>query len=192
MLEVEFTSVYAAKGLLLRHANVGRTSTLNSDLSNVTVSVSVKDVNGNWNDINVDREDQDTRRMILAFTGGEVEIHGLRLTFGGLDANEEHGIYEVLAKDGRVVESARLRSRRSLLEKSVGDDVGWVQLSSKPALFVHGLHEQVRVTAARMLVLGESHISVKDLCAGSRGCGTERGSPWCFEDTRGVFQSRAW
>ena len=101
--------------------------------------------------------------MILAFTGGEVEIHGLRLTFGGLDADEEHGIYEVLAKDGSVKEAARLRSRRSLLEKSVGDDVGWVQLSSKPSLFVHGLHEQVRVTAGRMLVLGESHISVDDL-----------------------------
>ena len=101
--------------------------------------------------------------MILDFGTQEVEIHGLRLTFAGLDADEEHGIYEVLAKDGRVAEEARLRSRRSLLEKSVDDDVGWVQLSSKPALFVHGLHEQFQVTAGRTLVLRESHISVKDL-----------------------------
>ena len=49
VLEVDFTSVYAASGLLLRHADVGRTSTLNSDLGNVTVSVAVKDVDGNWN-----------------------------------------------------------------------------------------------------------------------------------------------
>ena len=31
------------------------------------------------------------------------------------------------------------------------------------ALFVHGLHEQFQVTAGRILVLGESHISVDDL-----------------------------
>ena len=159
VLEVDFTSVYAASGLLLRHADVGRTSTLNSDLSSVTVSVEVKNASGDWVSVAVTRTEHDTRRMILAFTGGEVEIHGLRLTFGGLDADEEHGIYEVLAKDGSVKEAARLRSRRSLLEKSVGDDVGWVQLSSKPALFFG----EVRVTAGRMLVLGESHISVDDL-----------------------------
>ena len=174
VLEVDFTSVYAASGLLLRHADAGRTSTLNSDLSNVTVSVAVKGSDGSWSDVattktaswidvRTSKMVHDTRRMLLDFDAGEVEIHGLRLTFGGLDVNEEHGIYEVLAKDGSVKEAARLRSRRSLLEKSVGDDVGWVQLSSKPALFVHGLHEQVQVTAGRVLVLGESHISVDDL-----------------------------
>ena len=51
VLEVEFTSVYAASGLLLRHADVGRTSTLNSDLSNVTVSVAVKGSDGSWSDV---------------------------------------------------------------------------------------------------------------------------------------------
>ena len=45
--------------------------------------------------------------MLLDFDAGEVEIHGLRLTFAGLDADEEHGIYEVLPKDGRVVEAAQ-------------------------------------------------------------------------------------
>ena len=49
VLEVDFTSVYAASGLLLRHADVGRTSTLNSDLSSVTVSVAVKDASGDGN-----------------------------------------------------------------------------------------------------------------------------------------------
>ena len=163
VLEVDFTSVYAAKGLLLRHADVGRTSTLNNDLSSVTVSIEVKDVDGNWNPVNVGRTDHDTRRMLWDFGAQEMEIHGLRLTFGGLDVNEEHGIYEVLAKDGSVKEAARLRSRRSLLEKSVGDDVSWIQLSSKPVLFVGGPHEQFQVAAGRTLVLGESHISVKDL-----------------------------
>ena len=154
-LEVDFTSVYAASGLLLRHADVGRTSTLNNDLSNVTVSVSVKDVDGNWNDVNVDRTDHDTRRMLLDFDAGEVEIRGLRLTFAGLDANEEHGIYEVLAKDGRVVEAARLRSRRGLLEKSLDDGMSWMQFSPNP--------EQFQATAGRVLVLVESHISAQDL-----------------------------
>ena len=165
VLEVEFTSVYAAKGLLLRHADVGRTSTLNSDLSNVTVSVAVKEADGTWRDAGATRtrRDHDARRMLLNFAAREKEIHGLRLTFAGLDVNEEHGIYEVLAKGGSVVEATRLRSRRSLLEGSLGDDVGWVQLSSKPALFVHGLHEQFQVTSGRILVLGESHISVDDL-----------------------------
>ena len=149
VLEVDFTSVYAASGLLLRHADVGRTSTLNSDLSNVTVSVEVKNASGDWVSVAVTRTEHDTRRMILAFTGGEVEIHGLRLTFGGLDVNEEHGIYEVLAKDGSVKEAARLRSRRSLLEGSLGDGVSWTQLSPNPVLSVGGLHEQVRVTAGR-------------------------------------------
>ena len=131
VLEVDFTSAYAASGLLLRHADFGRTSTLNSDLSNVTVSVWVKGSDGSWSDVAVTKTDHDTRRMLLDFDAGEVEIRGLRLIFGGLNANEEHGIYEVLAKDGRVEEAGRLRSRRSLLEKSMGDDVGWVQLSSK-------------------------------------------------------------
>ena len=158
VLEVDFTSVYAASGLLLRHADAGRTSTLNSDLSNVTVSVAVKDVHGNWNPVNlvnVAGRDHDTRRMILDFGTQEVEIHGLRLTFAGLDADEEHGIYEVLAKDGRVVEAARLRSRRSLLEGSLGDGVSWTQLSPNP--------EQFQATAGRVLDLDESHISVEDL-----------------------------
>ena len=164
VLEVDFTSAYAASGLLLRHADVGRTSTLNSDLGNVTVSVAVKGSDGSWSDVAVTRTDpdHDMRRMLLDFGAREMEIRGLRLTFTGLDADEEHGIYEVLAKDGSVVEAARLRSRRSLLEGSLGDDVGWVQLSSKPALFVHGLHEQVQVTAGRVLVLREGHILVYD------------------------------
>ena len=106
------------------------------------------------------RTDHDTRRMLLDFGAREVEIRGLRLTFGGLDANEEHGIYEVLAKDGRVVEAVRLRSRRGLL---VGrDGVRWEEPSDKPALFVDGLHEQVQVTAHRFLVLREGHILVYD------------------------------
>ena len=163
VLEVDFTSVYAAEGLLLRHADVGRTSTLNSDLRNVTVSVEVKNASGDWNDVNVDRTDHDTRRMLLDFDAGEVEIRGLRLTFAGLNADEEHGIYEVLAKGGRVVEAARLRSRRSLLEGSLGDGVSWTQLSPNPVLSVGGLHEQFQVTAGRILVLSESHISVEDL-----------------------------
>ena len=60
------------------------------------------------------------------------------------------------------MEAARLRSRRSLLEKSVGDDVGWEEPSFKPALFVDGLHEQFQVTAGRILVLGEGHILAYD------------------------------
>ena len=158
VLEVDFTSVYAAKGLLLRHADVGRTSTLNSDLSNVTVSVWVKGSDGSWSDVAVTKTDHDTRCMLLDFDAGEVEIRGLRLIFGGLNANEEHGIYEVLAKDGRVEEAGRLRSRRSLLEKSVSDGVSWVQFSPNPVLSVG----EVQATAGRILVLGESHISVKD------------------------------
>ena len=68
VLEVDFTSVYAASGLLLRHADVGRTSTLNSDLSNVTVSVSVKEADGTWRDaIATRRDDHDKRRMLLDF-----------------------------------------------------------------------------------------------------------------------------
>ena len=101
--------------------------------------------------------------MLLGFDAGEVEIHGLHLTFGGLDVNEEHGIYEVLAKDGRVKEAARLRSRRSLLEGSPGDGVSWVQFSPNPVLSVGGLHEQFQVTSGRVLDLDESHISVEDL-----------------------------
>ena len=164
VLEVEFTSVYAASGLLLRHADVGRTSTLNNDLSNVTVSVAVKEADGSWRDVGTTRKpDHDTRRMVLDFAAQEGEIHGLRLTFAGLNANEEHGIYEVLAKDGSVVEAARLRSRRSLLEGSLGDGVSWTQLSPNPVLSVGGLHEQFQVTAGRILVLSESHISVEDL-----------------------------
>ena len=164
VLEVDFTSVYAASGLLLRHADVGRTSTLNSDLSSVTVSVSVKEADGTWRDaIATRRDDHDKRRMILDFAAREGEIHGLRLTFAGLDADEEHGIYEVLAKDGSVKEAARLRSRRSLLEGSPGDGVSWVQLSPNPVLSVGGLHEQFQVTAGRFLDLDESHISVEDL-----------------------------
>ena len=152
VLEVEFTSVYAASGLLLRHADVGRTSTLNSDLSNVMVSVAVKGSDGNWSDVAVTKTASwidvetsttvhDTRRMLLDFDAGEKEIHGLRLTFGGLDVNEEHGIYEVLAKDGSVEKAARLRSRRGVLEKSLGDDVSWIQLSADPVLSVGGLHQ---------------------------------------------------
>ena len=152
-------------GLLLRHADVGRTSTLNNDLSNVTVSVEVKDVQRQLERVcTVARKpDHDTRRMLLDFDAGEVEIRGLRLTFAGLNANEEHGIYEVLAKGGRVVERASLRSRRGLLEGSLGDGVSWVQFSPNPVLSVGGLHEQFQVTAGRVLVLGESHISVEDL-----------------------------
>ena len=68
VLEVDFTSVYAASGLLLRHAEVGRTSTLNSDLSNVTVSVWVKDADGSWKDAVATRgTDHDARRMLLDF-----------------------------------------------------------------------------------------------------------------------------
>ena len=162
VLEVDFTSVYAAEGLLLRHADVGRTSTFGDK---VTVSVSVKDVYGNWNPVKVDRTDPDpdTPRMLLDFGAVEVEIRGLRLTFAGLNANEEHGIYEVLAKGGRVVERASLRSRRGLLEKSLDDGVLWMQFSPNPVLSVGGLHEQFQVTAGRVLVLGESHISVEDL-----------------------------
>ena len=159
VLEVDFTSVYAASGLLLRHADVGRTSTLNSDLSNVTVSVAVKEADGTWRDAGATRWDHDTRRMVLNFGAREGEIHGLRLTFAGLNANEEHGIYEVLAKEGRVVEAGRLRSRRSLLEGSLGDGVSWTQLSPNPVLSVG----EVQATAGRVLVLSESHISVEDL-----------------------------
>ena len=175
VLEVEFTSVYAASGLLLRHADVGRTSTLNSDLSNVTVSVAVKGSDGSWSDVattktviswidvTTGKTVHDTRRMLLDFDAGEVEIHGLRLTFAGLDVNEEHGIYEVLAKDGRVVRAEPVRSRRGLLEESLGDGVSWFQLSVDPVLSVGGMREQFQVTAGRTLVLRESHISVKDL-----------------------------
>ena len=164
VLEVDFTSVYAASGLLLRHADVGRTSTLNSDLSSVTVSVEVKGADDSWKDAVATRgTDHDARRMLLDFAAREEEIHGLRLTFAGLDVNEEHGIYEVLAKDGSVEKAARLRSRRGVLEKSLGDDVSWIQLSTDPVLFVGGLHDRFQVTAGRTLVLGESHISVKDL-----------------------------
>ena len=106
------------------------------------------------------RTEHDTRRMLLDFAAREKEIHGLRLTFTGLDANEEHGIYEVLAKEGRVVEAVRLRSRRGLL---VGrDGVRWEEPSSKPSLFVDGLHEEVQVTAHRFLVLREGHILAYD------------------------------
>ena len=85
----------------------------------MTVSVWVKNASGDWSDaVATRRDDHDARRMLLTF-GDEVEMHGLRLTFAGLDANEEHGIYEVLAKEGRVKEAARLRSRRSLLEGSL-------------------------------------------------------------------------
>ena len=175
VLEVEFTSVYAASGLLLRHADVGRTSTLNSDLSNVTVSVAVKGSDGSWSDVattktviswidvTTGKTVHDTRRMLLDFDAGEKEIHGLRLTFGGLDVDEEHGIYEVLAKGGRVVERARLRSQRSLLEGSLGDGVSWRQFSPNPVLSVGGLHERFQATAGVVFVLGESHISVEDL-----------------------------
>ena len=152
---------------MFRHADIGRTSTLNNDLSNVTVSVWVKGSDGSWSDVAVTKTDHDTRRMLLDFDAGEVEIRGLRLIFGGLNANEGHGIYEVLAKDGRVEEVGRLRSRRSLLEKSLSDGVSWVQFSPNPVLSVG----EVQATAGRVLVLGESHISVKDLCAGSGDVG---------------------
>ena len=127
----------------------------------MTVSVAVKEADGTWRDAGaIRRGDHDARRMLLDFAAREKEIHGLRLTFGGLDANEEHGIYEVLAKEGSVVEAVRLRSRRGLL---VGrDGVRWEEPSSKPALFVDGLHEQVQVTAHRFLVLREGHILVYD------------------------------
>ena len=69
----------------------------------------------------------------------------------------------MLAKDGRVKEAARLRSRRSLLEGSPGDGVSWVQFSPNPVLSVGGLHEQFQVTSGRVLDLDESHISVEDL-----------------------------
>ena len=160
VLEVEFTSVYAASGLLLRHADVGRTSTFNDKVS---VSVSVKGSDGSWIDVTTGKTVHDVRRMLLDFDAGEVEIHGLRLTFEGLDVNEEHGIYEVLAKGGRVVERARLRSQRSLLEGSLGDGVSWREFSPNPVLSVGGLHERFQATAGLVLVLGESHISVKDL-----------------------------
>ena len=52
--------------------------------------------------------------------------------------------------------------RRSLLEGSLGDGVSWTQLSPHPVLSVGGLHERFQATAGRILVLGESHISVKD------------------------------
>ena len=88
-------------------------------------------------------------------------MHGLRLTFGGLDVDEEHGIYEVLAKDGRVVRAETVRSQRSLLEKFLGDGVHWLSRGDEPespVLYVDGLHEQVQVTAHRFLVLREGHI----------------------------------
>ena len=155
VLEVDFTSVYAASGLLLRHADVSRTSTFGNG---VTVSVAVKGADDSWSNVTVTRRDHDRRRMRLDFDNGEMEIRGLRLTFTGLDANEEHGIYEVLAKGGSVVEVGRLRSRRSLLEESLGDSVSWVRFSPNPVLSVG----EVQATAGRVLVLGESHISVKD------------------------------
>ena len=172
VLEVEFTSVYAASGLLLRHADVGRTSTFNDKVS---VSVSVKGSDGSWSDVattkgviswidvTTGKTVHDVRRMLLDFDAGEVEIHGLRLTFAGLNVNEEHGIYEVLAKGGSVVERARLRSQRSLLEGSLGDGVSWREFSPNPVLSVGGLHERFQATAGVVLVLGESHISVEDL-----------------------------
>ena len=167
VLEVDFTSVYAANGLLLRHADVGRTSTLNSDLSNVTVSVEVKNADGDWIPVtlvNVAARDYDTRRMLLTFDA-EAEMYGLRLTFAGLDANEEHGIYEVLAKDGSVKEAARLRSRRSLLETTLDDDVTWVSKADaepRPLLFVDGLKGTLKVNVDRYLVLSEHDFWVDD------------------------------
>ena len=158
-LEVDFTSVYAASGLWLRFAEAGRPATFHHS---ALLSVWVKGSDDSWSDVAVTKTD-DGSVMLLDFDAGEVEIHGLRLTFGRLDANEEHGIYEVLAKDGRVVEAARLRGRRSLLERSLDDGVSWTQLSPNPVLSVGGLHEQFQVTAGRILVLGESHISVEDL-----------------------------
>ena len=79
VLEVDFTSVYAASGLLLRHADAGRTSTLNSDLRNVTVSVAVKEARtapgemlattktASWIDVRTSKTVHDTRRMLLDF-----------------------------------------------------------------------------------------------------------------------------
>ena len=119
MLEVEFSSVYAARGLLLRHADVGRASTFGNG-----VAVSVKGSDGSWSDVATTKTDHDTRRMLLDFGTQEVEMHGLRLRFTALDANKEHGIYEVLAKDGRVVQSASVRSRRGVLEGGLDDGVG--------------------------------------------------------------------
>ena len=45
-------------------------------------------------------------------------------------------------KDGSVKEAARLRSRRSLLETTLDDDVTWVSKADaepRPLLFVDGL-----------------------------------------------------
>ena len=71
---------------MLRHADVGRTSTFDDG---VTVSVWVKDVDGNWSDAVATKGEHDARRMLLdfdagEFDAGEVEIRGLRLTFEGL------------------------------------------------------------------------------------------------------------
>ena len=137
---------------------VGRTSTFGDG---VAVLVSAKGADGNWSDVATTKTVHDTRRMLLDFGAQEVEIHGLRSTFGGLDVDEEHGIYEVLARGGSVVETARLRSRPSLLEESRGDGVSWTQLSPNPVLSVGGLHERFQATAG--LVLRGSHISVEDL-----------------------------
>ena len=156
-------------GLLLRHADVGRTSTFDDKVS---VSVAVKDVltaTGTLSEVDRTDPDPDTPRMLLDFDAGEVEIHGLRLTFGGLDVDEEHGIYEVLAKDGRVVRAETVRSQRSLLEKFLGNGVRWLSRADEPespVLYVDGLHEKFQITAGRMLLLSEKHISVDD--AGTR------------------------
>ena len=87
------------------------------------------------------------------------------MTFAGLDANEEHGIYEVLAKDGSVKEAARLRSRRSLLKTTLDDDVTWVSKADaepRPLLFVDGLKGTLKVNVDRYLVLSEHDFWVDD------------------------------
>ena len=48
VLEVEFASVYAVSGLLLRHADVGRDSTFDGT---ETISVAVKGSDGSWSDV---------------------------------------------------------------------------------------------------------------------------------------------
>ena len=88
VLEVDFTSVYTASGLLLRHADVGRASTFDGS---ETVSVALKNARGKWVNVATTRTNHDMRRMLLDFGAQEGEIHGLRLTFAGLDVNEEHG-----------------------------------------------------------------------------------------------------
>ena len=130
---------------MLRHADAGRTSTTQQRLEQRDGLGWVKGADGSWKDAVATRgTDHDARRMLLDFAAREEEIHGLRLTFGGLDANEEHGIYEVLAKDGSVKEAARLRSRRSLLKTTLDDDVTWVsKADAEPRpLFVRGWSER--------------------------------------------------